>query len=222
MELIQSEQKKIRLIFSFCINLGHNIYNLLSCMSYAERHRIWVFFKFILTLIIFLNKFIYFFIFIFGCIGSALLRAGFLQLRREVATLRCGASASHCGGFSCCGAGLQACGLQQVWLTGSRAQAQQLWHTGLAAPRHVGSSRTRDRTCVPCIGRQILNHCTTREVLTLIIKHSKNILGHKPRVSMHGQTLCKNSTPELHLQCVTPTIQGVSTTHSLPSAFFNS
>ena len=27
------------------------------------------------------------------------------------------------------------------------------------------SSQTRDRTRVPCIGRQILNHCTTREVL---------------------------------------------------------
>ena len=36
---------------------------------------------------------------------------------------------------------------------------------GLVAPRHVGSSRTRDRTCVPCIARRILNHCTTREVL---------------------------------------------------------
>ena len=27
------------------------------------------------------------------------------------------------------------------------------------------SSQTRDQTCVPCIGRQILIHCTTREVL---------------------------------------------------------
>ena len=35
---------------------------------------------------------------------------------------------------------------------------------GLVAPRHVGSSRTRARTRVPCIGRWILNHCTTREV----------------------------------------------------------
>ena len=26
------------------------------------------------------------------------------------------------------------------------------------------SSPTRDRTCIPCIGRQILNHWTTREV----------------------------------------------------------
>ena len=40
--------------------------------------------------------------------------------------------------------------------TGSRAQAQKLWHTDLVAPRHVGSSRTRDRTRVPCIGKWIL------------------------------------------------------------------
>ena len=38
-----------------------------------------------------------------------------------------------------------------------------LWLTGLVAPRHVGSSQTRARTRVPCIGRQILNHCATRE-----------------------------------------------------------
>ena len=35
---------------------------------------------------------------------------------------------------------------------------------GLVAPQHVGSSWTTDRTCVPCIGRRILNHCATREV----------------------------------------------------------
>ena len=35
--------------------------------------------------------------------------------------------------------------------------------TGLVAPRHVGSSQTRARTRVPCIGRQTLNHCATRE-----------------------------------------------------------
>ena len=59
--------------------------------------------------------------------------------------------------------GLQAHGLQQLWLAGSIAQAHQLWHTNLVAPRHVGSSWTRARTGVPCIGRQILNHCATRE-----------------------------------------------------------
>ena len=35
----------------------------------------------------------------------------------------------------------------------------------LAAPQNVASSGTGDRTLVPCIGRQILNHWTTREVL---------------------------------------------------------
>ena len=35
----------------------------------------------------------------------------------------------------------------------------------LAALWHVGSSRTRDPTCVSCIGRWILNYWTTREVL---------------------------------------------------------
>ena len=38
-----------------------------------------------------------------------------------------------------------------------------MWLTGPAAPRHVGSSQTRARTRVPCIGRQTLNHCATRE-----------------------------------------------------------
>ena len=41
---------------------------------------------------------------------------------------------------------------------------QQLWYMGLVAPQHVGSSWTRARSCVPCIGRRILNHCATREV----------------------------------------------------------
>ena len=39
---------------------------------------------------------------------------------------------------------------------------------GPVAPWHVGSSQTRARTRVPCIGRQILNHCTTREAQGLI------------------------------------------------------
>ena len=52
------------------------------------------------------------------------------------------------------------------WLQsmGSRLWAQWLWYTGLVAPLHVGSSWIRDWTHVPCIGRQILSHWTTREV----------------------------------------------------------
>ena len=51
------------------------------------------------------------------------------------------------------------------------AQSQQLWLTGLVAPRHVGSSQTRARTHVPRIGRQILNHCATREALGKIFSY---------------------------------------------------
>ena len=62
----------------------------------------------------------------------------------------CGAWASNCGGFSSRGA--QACRLQQLQLLGSRAQAQKLC-TSLVALCCVGSSWTRDRTRVSCIGR---------------------------------------------------------------------
>ena len=44
----------------------------------------------------------FFFLNFFGCVGSLLLRAGFLQLWRAGATLCCSARASYCGGFSCC------------------------------------------------------------------------------------------------------------------------
>ena len=72
-------------------------------------------------------------------------------MRQAGATLHRGARASHYRGLSCCGA------------QAPDAQAQELWLTGLATPQHVGSSQTRARTHVPCIGRRILNHCATRE-----------------------------------------------------------
>ena len=62
-----------------------------------------------------------------------------------------GARAFHYRGPSRCGA------------QAPDAQAQYSWLTGPAAPWHVGSSQTRARTRVPCISRQILNHCATRE-----------------------------------------------------------
>ena len=36
----------------------------------------------------------------------------------------------------------------------------------------MGSSRTRDWTCVPCIGRRIINHWATREIPTFFLKSS--------------------------------------------------
>ena len=86
------------------------------------------------------------------------------------ATLHRGARAPHHRGLSCCGA------------QAPDVQAQQLWLTGLVAPRHVGSSQTRARTRVPCIGRQILNHCATREALgtflsSCVAKGQEGMLG---------------------------------------------
>ena len=86
-----------------------------------------------------------------ACVGSSFLCEGSLQLRQAGATLHRGARASYHRGLPRCGA------------QAPDAQAQQLWLTGPAAPRHVGSSQTRARTRVPRIGRQTLNHCATRE-----------------------------------------------------------
>ena len=95
---------------------------------------------FLLILFFFLIFFklinLFYFLF-YGCVGSSFLCEGFLQLWQAGATLHRGARASHYRGLSCCRA--QAPG----------AQAQQLWLTGPVAPRHVGSSQTRARTCVP-------------------------------------------------------------------------
>ena len=60
-------------------------------------------FHLFIYLFILINSFTYL-LFIFGCIGSSLWHGGFLQLWQAGATLRCGAWASHCSGFSCCGA----------------------------------------------------------------------------------------------------------------------
>ena len=114
--------------------------------------------------------FIHLFVFIFGCIGSSVAQAfsscgecGLLFAAvRGLLTVVTSLVAEH---------GLQAHQLQQLRRTGSVVVARRLQSTGSVVVAHGlscstawGSSRTRARTHVPCIGRQILNHCTTREV----------------------------------------------------------
>ena len=60
---------------------------------------------------------------------------------------------------------LQTSRLKQLWGVGSgvvvprlQRTAFLLWCVGFVAPQYVGSSQTRDRTHVPCIGRWILYH----------------------------------------------------------------
>ena len=57
------------------------------------------------------------------------------------ATLCCDMRASHCGGFSLQSTGSRRVGFSSCGSWAPDAQAQQLWLTGLVAPRHVGSSR---------------------------------------------------------------------------------
>ena len=85
----------------------------------------------------------FYFIF-FDCVGSSLLRAGFLQLWRARATLRCRVRASHCGGFSCC-----------------RAQALGAWASVVVA-RGLSSCGSRALECrlSSCGARAQLLHGT--------------------------------------------------------------
>ena len=84
----------------------------------------------------------------------------------------CGVGASHCSDFS----------WYHSWALEHELSSCGAW--ALAAQQHVESSRTRDRTCVPCIGSQILNHWTTRESLfwrlneMIFIKHTAQCLSH--------------------------------------------
>ena len=59
----------------------------------------------------------------------------------------------------------QSTGSRRAGFSSGSTWAQQLWPTGLVAPHHVESSWTRDWIHVSCIGRQILIHWATREVL---------------------------------------------------------
>ena len=92
----------------------------------------------------------FFFNLFFGCVGSSLLRSGFLWLRRADVTLPCSVRA-YCGGFSCCGAralgtrasvvaahGLSSCGTWTLECTGfsscgSRALERRLSSCGARA-----------------------------------------------------------------------------------------
>ena len=71
---------------------------------------------------------------------------------------------------------------------------------GLSCSMHVGSSQTKDRTCVPCIGRQILNHCTTREV-PLFVLVDEISLGF---LEGHGQDRRLDFSPSLFTVTLTP------------------
>ena len=93
-----------------------------------------------------LSFFFFFLIYFLAALGLRCCARAFSSCdERGGATLRCSARASHRSGFSPC-----------------RARALGAWAS--VVPRHVEFSRSRSRRRVPCLGRQILNHCATREV----------------------------------------------------------
>ena len=98
----------------------------------------WKLALFPLKMILFIYLFIYLFMAVLGLLLS-LLCVGFLCLWQTGLLSSWGVRASHCGGFSCWGAQALGCVGLSTW-----------GHMGLVALQHVGSSRTRDQTHVPC------------------------------------------------------------------------
>ena len=117
----------------------------------------------------------------FGCAGSSFCAVALCRLLSSCVW------ASRCGGLSCCGA--QAPGHSSFSSCSSQAPGLGLSDCGSAAPQRVESSRTRDGTCVPCNGRQILIHCTTREVLLCSTLLSSETSPGTPEPSPFQQTL---------------------------------
>ena len=62
--------------------------------------------------------------------------------------------------------------LQQLRLAGSRAQAQQLWCTGLVALSQVEYSRTRNPTGVPALAGEFLTSGSPGKSLDHLILHA--------------------------------------------------
>ena len=62
----------------------------------------------------------------------------------------------------------------------------------------MGSSQTKARTHVPCIGRQILNHCTTREVPLLYFQRAT--LFTMPSLWTQTHTHTRNNAPQPRAQ----------------------
>ena len=96
-------------------------------------------------------------LFIFGCARSSLLHMNFSSCREQglhfIAILSWGMQASHYGGFFCGRA--QVLGPQTSVVAAHGLSS--CYERNSFAPGHVKSSWIRDRTCVPCIGRQTLS-----------------------------------------------------------------
>ena len=93
-----------------------------------------------------------------------------------------GVQVNSCGPWTAGYAGIKPHGLQKLWHAGSLIVECRL----SVAPWHVGfqfSSLPRDRTNVPWIARQILNHWTSREVPSLsLLRGSEQEVSYESKV----------------------------------------
>ena len=100
------------------------------------------------------------YLFIFGCIGSLLLRAGFLQLRKWGLLSSCGAWVSPHDGFSCGAQALEHTSSEVTVCEHRLCSCAQGSCSRWNLPEHGLKSMS------PALGRRILNHWTTREAPT--------------------------------------------------------
>ena len=112
------------------------------------------------------KTFIYLFIYVWLCWVFAAARTSSSCEERELLSSH-GACAPDCGGSLG-----EALSLWGTWASGAAVPGlqskAQLWQpVGLAAPPHLGSSWTRVRTRVSCIGKEILYHRASRETSLL-------------------------------------------------------
>ena len=89
-----------------------------------------------------------------------MLCAGFSSCGQCGLLCSCGVWVLHCTDFFCWGARTLGC----TGFTSRGSWAHYLQHMGLADLWYVNYFWTRGQTQIPCIGRLILNHQTTREV----------------------------------------------------------
>ena len=113
------------------------------------------------------------YLFIFGCTGSWFLQVvasqGYSLLRCTGFSLWWLLLQQSTGfrhtGFSIVPREFCSCGRWPPGFSGSRVHRFCSYGTwALVAPQHAESFWTRNWTCIPCIGRQILIHCATKKV----------------------------------------------------------
>lgn len=96
---------------------------------------------------------------------------GLLQLQKAGAALHSSAQAYHCGGFSCCRAWTLGARASVVAACSLQSKGSVVWRWDLAAPQHVGSSRTWEfpdigiKPMSPALADRFLTSGTSREAL---------------------------------------------------------